>query len=227
MARFFASQMQQLVCRSVVASSSSLNTTTTSSSCCCCPSRQLYTKPPPASHYSDDSESPPPTSNKAQEYESRHSSALCGFNTHDGPVPTQTSRRRAAAEAESKQQRSRDDENQSLIDPFYTPRQPDQTHLIKGGTPFDHNVGPSYRLADYGESSVYTLILLRHGESEWNAKNLYTGWVDVNLTKRGENEARSAGRLLAENGIEIDHAFTSVLKRASMTMDKCLEVCGQ
>jgi 2,3-bisphosphoglycerate-dependent phosphoglycerate mutase len=135
---------------------------------------------------------------------------LYGFNTHDGPVPT---RRRA--------------DRHSLIDPFFTPHQPDQTHLIQGGTPYDQNVGPEYRLADYGESSVYTLILLRHGESEWNQQNRYTGWVDVNLTKQGEKEAHAAGRLLAENGIEVDHAFTSVLKRASYTLEKCLAVAGQ
>lgn len=63
--------------------------------------------------------------------------------------------------------------------------------------------------------------------SEWNALNQYTGWCDVNLTRRGEGEARAAGRLLAENGIEIDHAFTSVLKRASYTTNMCLNMAGQ
>jgi hypothetical protein len=195
----------------------------------CC-HRHLSTKGPPLSNSSQDnsSESNPllKISNKAQEYESRHSTGLFGFNTHDGPVPIRSARRAAAA-AKLKQQRFRDDENHSLIDPFYTPKQPDQTHLIQGGTPYDLNVGPAYKLTDYGESSAYTLILLRHGESEWNVQNRYTGWTDVNLTKRGEDEAHAAGRLLAENGIEIDHAFTSVLKRASFTLDKCLQVAGQ
>jgi hypothetical protein len=63
--------------------------------------------------------------------------------------------------------------------------------------------------------------------SEWNALNQYTGWCDVNLTRRGEGEARAAGRLLAENGIDIDHAFTSVLKRASYTTNMCLNMAGQ
>mmetsp|Transcript_12382 Transcript_12382/g.20398 ORF Transcript_12382/g.20398 Transcript_12382/m.20398 type:complete len:681 (-) Transcript_12382:185-2227(-) len=224
--------------------------------------RHLSTKrpppPPPTQPPSQDNITEPnpllKISNLAQQYESRHSTGLFGFNTHDGPVPIK-SIRKAVAGTKSKQQLSRSDKNQSLIepttfhrasvaaklkqrsrdddespsliDPFYTPKQPDQTHFILGGTPYDNNVGRSYRLADYGESSVYTLILLRHGESEWNCQNLNTGWTDVNLTKRGEDEARAAGRLLAENGIEIDHAFTSVLKRASFTLDKCLQVAGQ
>jgi len=216
--------------------------------------------PPPSKSSQDNRNSSEPNpllkiSNKAQEYESRHSTGLFGFNTHDGPVPIKSVRKAAAAAAAAKlkQKLSRDDKNQSLIepktirlaavaaklkqrsrdddhsliDPFYTPQQPDQTHLIQGGTPYDNNVGPAYRLTDYGESSVYTLILLRHGESEWNVQNLNTGWTDVNLTKRGEDEADAAGRLLAENRIEIDHAFTSVLKRASFTLDKCLQVAGQ
>jgi bisphosphoglycerate-dependent phosphoglycerate mutase family 1 len=70
-------------------------------------------------------------------------------------------------------------------------------------------------------------IFLDFTFSEWNALNQYTGWCDVNLTRRGEGEARAAGRLLAENGIEIDHAFTSVLKRASYTTNMCLNMAGQ
>ena len=99
-------------------------------------------------------------------------------------------------------------------------------HLIKGGTPCDP-APPPYRLAEYGEESLYTLVLLRHGESEWNAQNRYTGWCDVNLTKKGEMEARTAGRLLYENGIEIDHAFTSVLKRASFSCNMALNMAKQ
>ena len=100
------------------------------------------------------------------------------------------------------------------------------THFIKGGTPCDP-APPPFRLAQYGEESLYTLVLLRHGESEWNSQNRYTGWCDVNLTKKGEQEARAAGRLLHENGIELDHAFTSVLKRASFSTNMCLNMAQQ
>lgn len=100
------------------------------------------------------------------------------------------------------------------------------THFVKGGTPCDP-APPPYRLAKYGEDSLYTLVLLRHGESEWNSQNRYTGWCDVNLTKRGETEARTAGRLLYENGIELDHAFTSVLKRASFSTNMALNMANQ
>jgi 2,3-bisphosphoglycerate-dependent phosphoglycerate mutase len=86
---------------------------------------------------------------------------------------------------------------------------------------------PPFRLADYGEKSLYTLVLLRHGESEWNLQNRYTGWCDVNLTERGRMEARTAGRLLYENQIEIDHAFTSVLRRASFSCNMALNTSKQ
>jgi 2,3-bisphosphoglycerate-dependent phosphoglycerate mutase len=59
-----------------------------------------------------------------------------------------------------------------------------------------------------------TLVLLRHGESEWNAKNLFTGWVDVDLNSKGEAEARRGGELLRENGLLPDVVHTSVLRRA-------------
>lgn len=58
------------------------------------------------------------------------------------------------------------------------------------------------------------LVLCRHGQSEWNLKNLFTGWTDVDLTDKGVNEAKDAGRLLQQLGFEFDIAFTSVLKRA-------------
>mmetsp|Transcript_28188 Transcript_28188/g.50986 ORF Transcript_28188/g.50986 Transcript_28188/m.50986 type:complete len:656 (-) Transcript_28188:61-2028(-) len=166
------------------------------------------------------------TTNTAQVYESRYVNAEIGFNIHDGPVPINQTARAAKARLKAKDRTNKNGNN--LMDPFYVPKQEGQTHLIQGGTPCDILPNaPSYRLADYGEESVYTLILLRHGESEWNALNQYTGWCDVNLTKRGEGEARAAGRLLAENGIEIDHAFTSVLKRASFTTNMCLNMAGQ
>ena len=62
------------------------------------------------------------------------------------------------------------------------------------------------------------LVLLRHGQSTWNLENLFTGWVDVDLTEQGRNEARAAGRLLKEQGFEFQLAFTSVLKRAIRTL---------
>ena len=99
-------------------------------------------------------------------------------------------------------------------------------HFFSGGMPCDP-LGPAYHLAEYGEESLYTLILLRHGESEWNNQNRYTGWCDVNLTDAGRHEARTAGRLLYENGIEIDQAFTSVLKRASFSCNMALNAAEQ
>ena len=98
--------------------------------------------------------------------------------------------------------------------------------LIYGDTPQDPHPTP-FQLAHYGEESLYTLILLRHGESEWNNENRYTGWCDVSLTDKGKLEARAAGRLLYENGIEIDHAFTSVLKRASFSCNMALNTAQQ
>src|SRR5437868_13362451 len=62
------------------------------------------------------------------------------------------------------------------------------------------------------------LVLVRHGQSIWNLENLFTGWVDVDLTDQGRAEAREAGRLLKEEGFEFDLTFTSVLKRAIRTL---------
>ena len=67
------------------------------------------------------------------------------------------------------------------------------------------------------------LVLVRHGESVWNRENLFTGWTDVELSERGEEESRSAGRLLKEGGFTFDLAFTSVLKRAIKTLWIMLE----
>jgi 2,3-bisphosphoglycerate-dependent phosphoglycerate mutase len=63
-----------------------------------------------------------------------------------------------------------------------------------------------------------TLILLRHGQSQWNLENLFTGWADVDLTDQGRGEAREAARLLADEGLNFDIAFTSLLKRAIRTL---------
>ncbi len=65
---------------------------------------------------------------------------------------------------------------------------------------------------------MHQLVLLRHGESTWNLENRFTGWVDVDLTETGIEEARSSGRLLKEEGFVFDLAFTSVLKRAIRTL---------
>ena len=67
------------------------------------------------------------------------------------------------------------------------------------------------------------LVLLRHGESEWNKKNLFTGWADVDLTEKGEKEARDAGELLRQNGFDFDICYTSYLKRAIHTLNLALE----
>lgn len=68
------------------------------------------------------------------------------------------------------------------------------------------------------------VVLLRHGESTWNQENRFTGWVDVDLTDKGREEAAQAGRTLAENGFAFDVAYTSVLKRAIRTLWIVLDV---
>jgi 2,3-bisphosphoglycerate-dependent phosphoglycerate mutase len=65
---------------------------------------------------------------------------------------------------------------------------------------------------------MYTLVLLRHGESIWNKENKFTGWTDIDLSEKGIIEARSSGQLLRENGFVFDIAYTSVLKRAIRTL---------
>ena len=67
------------------------------------------------------------------------------------------------------------------------------------------------------------LVLLRHGESQWNLENRFTGWTDVDLTEKGEEEARESGQLLKEEKFQFDVAHTSVLKRANRTMEICLD----
>ncbi|WP_157157066.1 phosphoglyceromutase [Diaminobutyricimonas sp. LJ205] len=70
---------------------------------------------------------------------------------------------------------------------------------------------------------THTLILLRHGQSDWNQKNLFTGWVDVRLSEQGIVEAKRAGQLLAESGLKPDVSYTSVLSRAIQTANYALE----
>src|SRR6478735_2833706 len=72
-----------------------------------------------------------------------------------------------------------------------------------------------------------TLILLRHGNSDWNQKNLFTGWVDVRLSEQGVAEAKRAGELFAESGLKPDILYTSVLTRAIQTANLALEVADR
>ena len=72
-----------------------------------------------------------------------------------------------------------------------------------------------------------TLVLLRHGESEWNAKNLFTGWVDVGLTERGQAEAVRSGELLRESGVLPDVVHTSLQRRAIRTAELALDAADR
>ncbi|HYD46315.1 MAG TPA: 2,3-bisphosphoglycerate-dependent phosphoglycerate mutase, partial [Phenylobacterium sp.] len=72
-----------------------------------------------------------------------------------------------------------------------------------------------------------TLILIRHGQSQWNLENRFTGWVDVDLTPQGEAEARKAGELIKAAGLHVDRAYTSVLTRAIRTGETALAEAGQ
>ena len=72
-----------------------------------------------------------------------------------------------------------------------------------------------------------TLVLVRHGQSEWNLKNLFTGWRDVGLSDKGREEARAAGERLKARGLKFDIAFTSALVRAQKTCEIILDVLGQ
>ena len=72
-----------------------------------------------------------------------------------------------------------------------------------------------------------TLVLVRHGQSEWNLKNLFTGWRDPGLTAQGHDEAKEAGRKLAARGLKFDIAYTSALARAQVTCQHILDAVGQ
>nr|WP_075574026.1 2,3-diphosphoglycerate-dependent phosphoglycerate mutase [Ezakiella massiliensis] len=71
------------------------------------------------------------------------------------------------------------------------------------------------------------LVLVRHGQSEWNLQNKFTGWVDVDLSEKGYAEAKHAGEILKDHGLEFDKAYTSVLKRAIKTLNIILEESDQ
>lgn len=74
---------------------------------------------------------------------------------------------------------------------------------------------------------MYKLVLMRHGESQWNLENRFTGWADVDLTEKGREEARKAGELLKSEGYSFDVAYTSVLKRAIRTLEIALDSMDQ
>ena len=74
---------------------------------------------------------------------------------------------------------------------------------------------------------MHKLVLLRHGESDWNRENRFTGWTDVDLSAQGVEEARGAGRLLRAEGYAFDCAYTSLLKRAIRTLNFALEELDQ
>lgn len=73
---------------------------------------------------------------------------------------------------------------------------------------------------------MYKVVLLRHGQSEWNKLNLFTGWMDVDLTDQGVEEAKAAGKLMKQEGFKFDVAYTSVLTRAIKTLNYALEAMG-
>jgi 2,3-bisphosphoglycerate-dependent phosphoglycerate mutase len=73
---------------------------------------------------------------------------------------------------------------------------------------------------------LHKLVLLRHGESQWNLENRFTGWTDVDLSEKGIKEATSSGEILKESGFDFDLVYSSLLLRANRTMDICLEEMG-
>lgn len=81
--------------------------------------------------------------------------------------------------------------------------------------------------AHSGDAPANVLVLVRHGQSEWNAQNRFTGWRDPGLTDRGMAEARRAGTLLRHEGHKFNIAYSSVLQRANHTLDLILETIGQ
>ncbi|GAA4713271.1 phosphoglyceromutase [Pseudonocardia yuanmonensis] len=95
---------------------------------------------------------------------------------------------------------------------------------MPGATSLTHSADPR----PFGKlSRMPTLVLLRHGQSDWNLKNLFTGWVDVPLSEVGETEARRGGELMKETGLLPDVVHTSVLRRAINTANLALDVAGR
>jgi 2,3-bisphosphoglycerate-dependent phosphoglycerate mutase len=83
------------------------------------------------------------------------------------------------------------------------------------------------RTSDRSRKPQNVLLLVRHGQSEWNRLNVFTGWKDVGLSEEGVTEAHRAGALLKEEGLHFDSAFTSTLRRAHNTLDIILDELGQ
>ncbi|XP_049812860.1 phosphoglycerate mutase 2 [Schistocerca nitens] len=77
------------------------------------------------------------------------------------------------------------------------------------------------------KQAKYTIVMVRHGESEWNQKNLFCGWYDANLSEKGQQEATNAGKALKDAGYKFDIAHTSVLTRAQKTLEAILKEIGQ
>lgn len=73
----------------------------------------------------------------------------------------------------------------------------------------------------------YRIVMVRHGESEWNQLNLFCGWFNANLSEKGAQEAIDAGKAVKEAGLKFDVAHTSVLKRANLTLESILKESGQ
>lgn len=86
---------------------------------------------------------------------------------------------------------------------------------------------PIDRDSNLPSTTMHKLVLMRHGESQWNLENRFTGWTDVDLTERGREEARAAGELLKREGFEFDIAYTSMLKRAIRTLWISLDALDQ
>jgi len=86
---------------------------------------------------------------------------------------------------------------------------------------------PFYFLPPTNHTTMYKLVLIRHGESTWNLDNRFTGWTDVDLTDTGVAQAKSAGQLLKAEGYDFDVAYTSVLKRATRTLWHVLDEMDQ
>lgn len=76
-------------------------------------------------------------------------------------------------------------------------------------------------------AAKYRIVMVRHGESEWNQKNLFCGWFDANLSDKGKEEALAAGKAVKEAGLKFDIAHTSLLTRAQVTLDSILKESGQ
>lgn len=92
---------------------------------------------------------------------------------------------------------------------------------------YNYNQLRSTPAASSQEEAFATLVFLRHGQSEWNEANLFTGWADVGLTTLGKNEAAMGATELWKEGIVLDVAYTSLLKRAGQTLDIVLKITGQ